>query len=225
MSLLRKVRRLREEGYLRPSCAPKIAAAIWNGLRTRLTGDGTFRTEVEVRVAASSRPARLVDGIVRRFAPRSVLDLGCGVGGAIDLLVERGVEDVVGVENSDVAIAMARRPERIIRHDLTRPLDLGRRFDLVLSLEFLEHTHPRYEETVLANFSRHGDLVVLTAARPGQGGQGHLNERPAEHWIRRFAGMGFAFDEGSTEALRALRDAYWENLLVFRRFPGGGPPC
>lgn len=217
MSLARKVRRLREEGLLRPSFLPGIIATAWNGLRARLTGDGTFRTEIEVRVAASHRPARLVEAIVRRFHPHSVLDLGCGAGGALDLFLERGVEEVVGVENAEAAIARARRPDLILRRDLSRPLDLGRRFDLVFSFEVLEHVHPRYEEVLLDAFDRHGDLVVLTAARPGQGGQGHLNERPPEHWIEAFGRRGFALDRDGTEFLRAVRDLYWENLLVVRR--------
>ena len=45
--------------------------------------------------------------------------------------------------------------------------------------------------------------IVFSAAQPGQGGTGHINEQPPEYWAQRFEGRGYDLDRTQTEALRA----------------------
>jgi len=70
---------------------------------------------------------------VQRFAPRSVLDAGCGTGRVARELARRGV-DVVGVDRDPDMLATARRkaPHLDWRLDDLRAVDLGRAFDVVL---------------------------------------------------------------------------------------------
>jgi hypothetical protein len=64
------------------------------------------------------------------------------------------------------------------------------------------------------------ETIVFTAAPPGQGGTGHLNEQPAEYWISRFARRGMRRDH---ELEARVRDGFtgarsrWlaANVLVF----------
>jgi hypothetical protein len=67
------------------------------------------------------------------------------------------------------------------------------------------------------------DRVLFSAAIPGQGGYGHVNEQPPSYWTERFRAAGM--DESPDEAA-ALRRAFrangvrapWfeQNVLVFR---------
>ena len=128
--------------------------------------------------------------VMAELAPRSALDLGCGWGEWLDAL---GIEDVVGVD-------IASEREGVIHHDLTTPLDLGRIFDLVISLETAEHLPEEAADTYVASIGRHGDVVLFSAAVPGQEGLHHINCQPHEYWHEKFEQRGFIV----TDPLRPL---------------------
>lgn len=184
-------------------------------LYRKLNRTSIFQYESEMDMC-SLFPGGLLDETIRIFAPASVLDLGCGTGRSLDYFLERGI-DAWGIEGSELAISKAAHPERIRRADLNQVVDLGRKFDLVWSYEVVEHIHPDYVENLLRTFSIHADRVVLSAARPGQGGQGHFNEQPPEYWIEKFAGHGYRHDEEATRRLRAVPEEFSGNMLAFRR--------
>jgi hypothetical protein len=67
-------------------------------------------------------------------------------------------------------------------------------------------------------------LVWFTAAQPGQGGTGHINEQPPAYWIARFRTLGYEYDANASDELRpalarGIPSAPWlaRNLLVLRR--------
>lgn len=180
-----------------------------------LRKDSIFYLESEMDMA-SLFPQRLLDETLRIFGPRSVLDLGCGTGRSLEYFLEHGI-DTIGIEGSARAIAKSSSSKRIVQANLNEPVDLGRTFDLVWSYEVVEHIHPDFVPNLLRTFTRHTDTIVLSAARPGQGGQGHFNEQPPEYWIARFAEHGFRFDAESTQRLHAVPEEFAANMLVFRR--------
>lgn len=108
--------------------------------------------------------------------PRSHLDVGSGDGTWVQTARALGV-DAVGLD------IMAEPPD--IRHDLTTPIDLGRKFDLVTCIETAEHLPPSAADTLCQTIARHcapNGVLVFTAALPGQGGVDHLNEQPPTYW-------------------------------------------
>ena len=179
------------------------------------TADGVFYGENELWMC-SLFPKKIIDEVIARFHPRSVLDVGCGTGKSLEYFAELGVE-VVGLEGSALAISKSPLREKMRCLNLNEPIDLGRRFDLVWSFEVAEHIHPRYADTLLETRVRHGDRVVISAATPGQGGEGHLNEQPPEYWIEKFRARGFSYDAETTSVLRATGERHCENMLVFWR--------
>ena len=87
--------------------------------------------------AGAIRSARaivpIVTGAVRC---RSVLDVGCGAGAWLSVDKERGVDDILGVDGEYVDREQLMIPSAQFQAiDVARPFDLGRRFDLVQSLE------------------------------------------------------------------------------------------
>lgn len=184
-------------------------------LYRRYSKSSIFQYESEMDMC-SLYPKGLLDETIAIFTPRSVLDLGCGTGRSMDYFHECGIE-AFGLEGSELAISKATHPELIRQVDLNREVDLGRKFDLVWSYEVVEHIHPDYVDALLRTFSNHADRVVLSAARPGQGGQGHFNEQPPEYWIEKFAGYGYRCDEEATRRLRSVPEEFSGNMLAFRR--------
>ncbi|WP_435201864.1 hypothetical protein [Qipengyuania sp. 902] len=53
--------------------------------------------------------------------------------------------------------------------DLSQPFDLAQRFDLVQTLEVAEHLPETSARDFVASIARHGDIVLFSAAVPGQG--------------------------------------------------------
>lgn len=105
-----------------PQTFSQLVEKIFPAYR-RLSGDGVFHREGELRMSSLSCP-RILDKVIELFEPRSVLDIGCGTGVSMDYLIERGV-DVVGIEGSELAISRSRHPGNIVLHNLNREIDLG----------------------------------------------------------------------------------------------------
>jgi SAM-dependent methyltransferase len=178
----------------------------------RARKDSSFTAE-ELGMA-SLLPAQLLDAVQERWRPRSLLDIGCGVGRAMQYLSERGVE-CVGLEGSQPAIDASPVRSQIQRTNLNRPVALGRTFDVVWSYEVAEHIHAKYVDAFLETLTTHGPVIVMSAAQPGQGGCGHFNEQPPEYWIAHIERRGFRYAAAEADALHALSDEFARNMMVF----------
>jgi hypothetical protein len=107
--------------------------------------------------------------------------------------------------------------------DLSQPLDLGRRFDLVQSLEVAEHLPEASARDFVASLVRHGDVVLFSAAVPGQGGEHHVNEQPPEYWRALFAEQGYDCFDFLRERLCGcgnVKPWYRYNTLIYANEPG-----
>jgi len=122
----------------------------------------------------------------------SVLDVGCGAAAWLKAHQEAGAAEVLGIDGDylDPACLLV-DPAAFQARDITRPLELGRRFDLVQCLEVAEHVPAAAGPALIDNLARHGDHILFSAAVPGQGGKGHINERPLGYWRDLFAARGF----------------------------------
>jgi hypothetical protein len=117
-------------------------------------------------------------------SPRSVIDIGCGRGHWLVEFSNLGITDIRGVdsaavlENSTLVIPA----ENFCEHDLQLPLQAARKFDLAMCLEVAEHLPTRSALQLLDTLVACADVVVFSAAIPGQGGVGHINERWPWYW-------------------------------------------
>lgn len=166
----------------------------------------------------------IADTLVRHLRFSTVLDLGCGSGFLIARLALHG-KAVTGVDGSRSAHIFAADEVRknILIRDLRLPLDLGR-YDLVMCTEVAEHLPAAYAGALVDSICRNaGSWVFFTAAQPGQGGHGHVNEQPHGYWIGKFLQRGYSLDEPRTTAFRrdlsrSVRVIRWftHNALLFR---------
>jgi SAM-dependent methyltransferase len=166
-----------------------------------------------------SSAAAVVPLLVGILRPSSVLDVGCGIGTWSAEFLRAGVPDVIGVDGSYIdRAALAMPPERFVAADLIRPLDLGRRFDLVVSLEVAEHLPESAARTFVGSLTRHGPMVIFSAAIPGQGGTHHINEQWPEYWVELFEAQGFRCLDPIRRELWSdsrVQVCYRQNMLVF----------
>ena len=166
---------------------------------------------------------KLVDVLMRYFHPRSVVDVGCGNAEFLSVFQKRDVL-IKGYEGSHHAIDSSLIGKEFIEQfDLKNTIQDSRKYDLVLCLEVAEHIEKDYSQKLVENVTKLGDVILFSAAPPGQGGHFHMNEQPREFWINFFAIRNFSIDEHLTEALKnemikkGILSWYCDNLMVFKR--------
>lgn len=153
--------------------------------------------------------ARAILPLVRELVPvESVLDVGCGYGAFLAVWAELGVPTRVGVEGDWIAReALLVPPETVRVRNLEAPLDVEGRFDLVTCLEVAEHLSPQRARGFVADLVARAPAVLFSAAIPGQGGTGHVNEQWQDYWVRLFRAQGY-------EPVDAIRPRIWDDPEV-----------
>jgi SAM-dependent methyltransferase len=168
-------------------------------------------------------PRVIVPVLVSLFAPKSVVDVGCGIGTFLSAFKEAGVGDVVGVDGAWVDERLRNKyleESQFLKQDLEKRLSLGRRFDLALCLEVAEHLCPSVADTLVYSLIEASDAVVFSAAIPGQGGQNHINEQYLSYWVSRFAKHDYRMNDCLRPTLWQNDNVDWwyrQNIVVFLR--------
>lgn len=120
--------------------------------------------------------------------PPSILDIGCGTGAMVKVARQLGI-DAIGVDQIE-----NESPD--IVHDLTKPINLGRMFGLVICIEVIEHIEKKYLGVFLNNITSHVQkegMLLFSAAHPGQGGDHHTNLRSAAYWRSQLYKRGLSY--------------------------------
>lgn len=154
----------------------------------------------------------------------SVADFGCGSGEWLAILPELGVTDYRGVDGD--WSPCAGQPWFKVA-DLREPVDLGRRFDLTVSVEVAEHLPFYAAETYVDTLCRHSDAIVFSAGIPYQVGTDHINLQWPTFWSGLFRKRGYHCSDRLRLALWENKDIEWwyrQNLLyVTKGAPGPDP--
>lgn len=175
-------------------------------MKTPKYSTGFFKN---IQKGALESAKQIVPQVVELLKPQSVLDIGCGGGDWLSVFFhDSHIGDVLGVDGDYLDTSLLAFPPNLFRpHDLSTPLHLNRKFDLVVSLEVAEHIPFEYADTFIENLTRHGDAVLFSAAIPGQGGVHHVNEQFPEFWAAMFRSKGFT-------VVDVLREKLWHNERV-----------
>ena len=158
--------------------------------------------------SSSSSAGEIVPLLVALTRCKSVVDVGCGTGHWVRAFMDSGVLDVLGVDGDYVHERKLRVPRSAFAAwDLSRPLRLGRQFDLCLCLEVAEHLLPKCAARFVASLVSLAPVVVFSAAIPGQGGTHHVNEQWPSYWVNLFERHGFMASD-------CIRPRIWSNPKV-----------
>lgn len=169
----------------------------------------------------SYKSAQTMVPIMRALLPEiaSTIDFGCAQGVWLRCWMDHGINDIQGIDGNYVdRSALAIPVENFSALDLNEPIDLGRRFDLAYSLEVAEHLHPENSKRFVKSLTRHADLVLFSAAPPGQGGESHINERSFDSWRALFQAHGYAAYDCVRPRIAHLDEvAFWYryNIMLY----------
>jgi SAM-dependent methyltransferase len=151
---------------------------------------------------------KLWEYICKKFNIESVLDVGCGMGYAIEEFLKH-CNSVTGIDGSRYVIENSHLFNNIVYHDFsTGPLKMNSSYDLCWSCEFVEHVDEEYRDNFLEAFA-HSKFLAITYAEPGQPGHHHVNCQPKQYWIDHLKRYGFIYNEVVTNELKeiAYKDA------------------
>jgi SAM-dependent methyltransferase len=135
----------------------------------------------------------IADRIVADIAPATVLDAGCAIGLLVEALRERGV-DASGIDLSSYAIGEVHETVRAYCRHGSIADEFPTRYDLIVSIEVLEHMPVREAEAAIANFCRHTDDVIFSSSPSDYKEPTHINVHPPDYWASEFARHGFYRD-------------------------------
>jgi len=140
--------------------------------------------------------------------PKTVLDLGCGVGTWLHTFKKMGVETIYGFDGEYV-----NKSQLLIPQSSFTPVDLSKQMpkivkvDLAMSLEVAEHLPEKMADQVVAYLTACSDRVCFGAAMEFQGGSGHINEQNQSYWVKKFLAKGYL-------PTRLIQEKLWSNNNV-----------
>jgi len=174
----------------------------------------------ESRKSLSQSSAEGVAPLIQKLIPfRTVVDLGCGTGEWLAVLLQQGAEDLLGIDGPWIEPDMLTIPKScFLSHNLGEPLTLDCRFDLAISLEAAEHVAPERANIVVDNLVALAPVVLFSAAIPGQGGTGHVNEQWPGYWADKFREHGYVWVDCFRRELWDMEGvAYWyaQNIVCY----------
>lgn len=151
----------------------------------------------------------------------SVVDVGCGVGTWLSVLMEKGVKDVLGIDGNWVDQSLLVIPkEFFLQADLNKPIELSRRYDLAISLEVAEHLPSDSAKDFVISLIKLSDFVLFSAAVPFQGGWNHINEQWPHYWAELFSVHGYVTFDPIRRKIwndKGIKTCYKQNILLFVR--------
>ena len=154
--------------------------------------------------------AQVLPVLFELYKPNSILDVGCGLGNWIQVAKQLGVKEVTGVDGSYVNRSLLKiSADEFVEKDLTKPFNLQKKYDLSICLEVAEHLPDSSADGLIESLTKHADVILFSAALPGQGGQNHINEQWPEYWQKLFTKYDF-------EMLDYLRPKIWNNQKIER---------
>lgn len=162
--------------------------------------------------------------ILHIFNPGSVVDFGCGSG---DILApfERREISVLGIDGSRANARRSKIKEsNFALFDLRDDYITAKKYDICLCLEVAEHMEEKHSAVLIGSLTRSSDIVIFSAAAPGQIGVDHCNLKSQKWWIAKFRGHGFEFDKpltgnikGKLENIPGVTGWYIDNLIIFKK--------
>lgn len=160
--------------------------------------------------------------LIDNFGIKSMVDIGCGPAGMVELARSKGIE-VLGVDGDFV---VDRNVSDIVIHDYQKDAFVPEKnYDLAWTVEFVEHIEEGYIRNFVATMDK-CKYVLMTHAFPGQPGHHHVNCQTTEYWVHIMNAFGFTTDVNHTNAIRAastMKERYIREqslFLVNRNFSG-----
>lgn len=136
---------------------------------------------------------QIANHIVRDIQPKSVLDAGCALGFLVEELRKKDVE-AFGVDVSEFAIENVHTDIKPYCWQGTITDPFPQEYDLIVTIEVLEHMSREQGEKAVANLCSYSDDILFSSSPFDYKEATHFNVQPPEYWVSVFARHGFYRD-------------------------------
>ena len=161
----------------------------------------------------------IVPYIIELLNPKSVVDVGCGLGQWLYVFKKNGVKKILGIDGDHVPKEKIYVIENFFEFDLNNCENYinDEKFDLAMSLEVAEHLAEDKAEVFINMLIRLSDTIIFSAALPGQTGEKHFNEQYPEYWIRLFKKHGYNIYDPFRKRFWSSDVNWWysQNMFLF----------
>lgn len=188
------------------------------GSAVSMTYDDIFYFENRAGSVMSARA--ILSTLLPHLDCRSMVDFGCGTGTWLWVAHSFGVESIRGLDGDYVPPRQLMIPQDCFcAVNLEEPVVLEKKYDLAISMEVAEHLHKESADTFVESLCNAADTILFSAAHPGQGGDGHINEQPMTYWTSKFGKHGFLPVEIRQlfEGNEDIESWYRENIVLYVR--------
>jgi SAM-dependent methyltransferase len=153
----------------------------------------------------------IVPFIKKTFNPSSVIDIGCGIGTWLKVFDKNGVNDILGIDGQHVLNTnqLLIPKEKFAAKDLNNIdfNDFKKTFDIAVCLEVVEHLEEIYADNIVKALCSFSEIIIFSAAIPGQTGENHYNEQYPTYWTKKFNSHGYVFVD-------LIRPRFWNNSKI-----------
>jgi len=159
------------------------------------------------------------------YKPKSIIEFGCGCGAFLQIFADTaGTDEFMGLDGSDYGDNLIIQKHKFRQVDFQKSNDIPKKYDIVVCLEIAEHLPKSHADIFIANLTMHaGTCVIFSAAIPGQGGDGHVNEQPHFYWHKKFTARGFTTRDNIRSIIaKNKKIPFWyrENIFCYERTSG-----
>lgn len=207
-------RNLREQGWnLLYTMNPEAVKPV----RTNTEYDIDFF--MEIRYGSVQSAEAILSRVFNYLPHKSVVDFGCGTGTWLWVAKAFGAQKVLGIDGTWVPKNLLMIDEQeFLPANLEAGVSVPHKFDLAISVECAEHLSPNAADGFVASLCKASDIILYSAAHPGQGGEHHVNEQPMTYWGEKFQQHGFLpIHIRSTLPQNDPRILWWyrDNIILF----------
>jgi SAM-dependent methyltransferase len=155
-----------------------------------------------------SSAEEIIPLVLKFIQPTSVIDIGCGIGTWLTVWKKYGLKNIRGVDGAYIDENSLLIPiEEFKVFDLEQGYSSDEKYDLVTCLEVAEHISESSAKNLIHSLCKLSDVVLFSAAVPGQEGTLHINEQYPTYWIN-------LFKQNEYIPIDCLRQTLWANKKV-----------
>ena len=158
---------------------------------------------------------------------KRVIDVGCGNGTFLKTFAEYGIDDCCGIDGNPFYEKLEISIDKYICFELDG-LDKNyeklknkigeRKYDVACCLEVGEHLPDYCANALVTLLTNYSDLILFSAAIPGQGGDAHINEQWPLYWERLFEKCGYTkvdYFRRKTWDIYEIPGYYRQNVYIY----------
>lgn len=163
--------------------------------------------------SGTAYPNTLWPWLIEKFSPKSILDVGCAEGHAIEWF-SRYTINIIGIDGLKRNIDICRNKKlNCIEHDLYDGPFILENTDMIWCSDVIEHIEEKYLCNIFKTF-RCGKILVISHGLEDNETTGwhHVTNKSNDWWIQKFESEGFKHDKDLSQISRDICLTGWYKI-------------